>query len=72
MVKGRIEIRSESCKACGYCIKFCPKNVLDFGKDVNPQGYRYITMVRPENCIGCATCALMCPDAAIEVYREEA
>ena len=24
----QVTIRAESCKSCGYCVKFCPKGVL--------------------------------------------
>lgn len=64
-----VQIRAESCKSCLYCVKFCPKKVLEVGSEVNSKGYQYVTAAHPENCIGCAFCAMMCPDAAIEVFR---
>lgn len=64
----KVEIRSESCKSCGYCVKFCPKQVLAVGTQVNSKGYEYVEVVN-EDCIGCKMCAVMCPDAAIEVYK---
>lgn len=66
---GKVEIRAESCKSCLYCVKFCPKNVLEVGEAVNSKGYQSIIAARPDDCIGCAICALMCPEAAIEVYK---
>ncbi|MCC8122695.1 MAG: 4Fe-4S binding protein [Oscillospiraceae bacterium] len=64
----KVEIRSESCKSCGYCVKFCPKNVLAVGHTVNSRGYEYVVPVN-DACIGCKMCAVICPDAAIEVYK---
>ncbi|OLA46403.1 MAG: 2-oxoacid:acceptor oxidoreductase [Firmicutes bacterium CAG:176_59_8] len=54
----QVTIRAESCKSCGYCVKFCPKGV-----------YPFVVAAHPENCIGCAICGRICPDAAIEVYK---
>ena len=70
MAKGKVEIRAESCKSCGYCVKFCPKNVLAIGEEVNSKGYLYVTTANPDDCIGCASCGVISPEAAIEVYRE--
>ncbi len=64
-----VTILSESCKSCGYCIKFCNKGVLAVGTEVNSKGYPYVISAKPEACIGCAMCAQMCPEAAIEVYK---
>lgn len=65
----KVEIIKERCKSCGYCIKFCPKQVLAVGSKVNSKGYEYVEPVNLENCIGCAICARICPDGAIDVYK---
>ena len=41
----KVTVRSESCKSCGYCIKFCPKGVLAVGDKVNSKGYEYVVPV---------------------------
>ena len=60
-----IKIIAERCKSCGYCVKFCPKKVLEVGKNVNSKGYEYIEPVNQEACISCCMCARICPDGAI-------
>ena len=65
----KVEVRAESCKSCGYCIKFCPKNALAVGENVNNKGYEHTVMANPEDCVACKMCAVICPDAAIEVYK---
>lgn len=65
----KVEIVSERCKSCGYCIKFCPKGVLALGDKVNSKGYEYVVPVKPDDCIGCCICARVCPDGAIEIYK---
>ena len=62
-----IKIRTESCKSCLYCVKFCRKDVLAVGKEVNSKGYPYIIVKNLQNCVECLSCAVMCPEAAIEI-----
>ena len=57
----KINVVKERCKSCGYCIKFCPKNVLEKDEDGQPFA------ARPEDCIGCRLCEMRCPDFAISV-----
>ena len=42
----QVTIRAESCKSCGYCVKFCPKGVLAVGHEVNSK--RKILSARKE------------------------
>ena len=65
----KVEIVAERCKSCGYCVRFCPKHVLEIGHKVNSKGYEVVEAARPEDCVGCAICGQMCPDGAIDVYR---
>lgn len=65
----KIKVVSERCKSCGYCVKFCPKQVLAIGDKVNSKGYEYVEAINLENCISCCMCARICPDGVIEVYK---
>lgn len=65
----RIEITTEACKSCSYCVISCPKQCIEIGSNVNSKGYLYAETVKPEACIGCAMCAQICPESAIEVWR---
>lgn len=71
MAKGRVSFRTQRCKACELCVKFCPQHSLALDKTmINSSGYHPITVVKPESCIGCGICAMMCPDLVIAVERE--
>jgi len=63
--RGRVTINAEMCKGCGFCIEFCPANVLDFSKEFNAKGYHPPEAARPEKCTGCDLCGVYCPDFAI-------
>ncbi len=65
----KVEILQERCKSCGYCVKFCPKKVLEIGTGLNSKGYEYVVPVRMEDCIACCQCARICPDGAIVIYK---
>lgn len=65
----KIEVNPNFCKACEYCVHFCPKGVLALGKVANNMGYHAAVPVAIEKCIGCKQCAVVCPEGAISVYR---
>lgn len=67
----KVKVLEGYCKSCGYCVHFCPKQVLEIGKNRNALGSFYPVAVRIEDCIGCGICATMCPDGALEIKEDE-
>jgi 2-oxoglutarate ferredoxin oxidoreductase subunit delta len=65
MAKGVVTIVVERCKACGFCVEFCPTNVLALSSAFNAKGYHAPNAVAPEKCSGCDLCGMYCPDFAI-------
>ena len=63
--RGKVFINIEMCKGCGFCIEFCPSNVLGFSDTYNAKGYHPPAAVRSEDCTGCDLCGVYCPDFAI-------
>ena len=70
--RGRVVIDAERCKGCGFCIEFCPTEVLEFSSDFNVKGYHPPYAARPEACSGCDLCGIYCPDFAIFGMRHKA
>ena len=66
-----ILIDPEACKACGYCIHFCPKDALRFSENMNRQSYTYVE-VDESKCVLCGTCYTVCPDMVFEIRGEGA
>ena len=69
VAKGRVSTVVERCKACGFCVEFCPTKVLALSSAFNSKGYHPPHVVAPENCSGCDLCGMYCPDFAIYGYR---
>jgi 2-oxoglutarate ferredoxin oxidoreductase subunit delta len=65
VAKGRVSIAVERCKACGFCVEFCPTHVLALSSAFNSKGYHPPHVVHPEKCSGCDLCGMYCPDFAI-------
>ncbi len=70
-VRGEIHLRGERCKGCGFCIKFCPREVLAESEEVNNKGYHLVDVVKPDECVACGLCEAICPNFAISVTIEE-
>jgi len=69
--RGQLFIIPERCKGCGFCIDFCPRDVLEETSDMNAKGYHYpiVGEDKDEECIACQFCLVICPEFA--VYAEE-
>lgn len=65
--RGRISILVERCKGCGFCVEFCPRNVLAISEAFNQKGYHPPYALRPEQCVACGLCEMLCPEFAIHV-----
>jgi 2-oxoglutarate ferredoxin oxidoreductase subunit delta len=63
--KGTVKIEVERCKACGFCVEFCPSHVLALSSAFNSKGYHPPHVIAPEKCSGCDLCGMYCPDFAI-------
>ena len=70
MAKGSVQIVVERCKACGFCVEFCPTKVLALSSAFNAKGYHPPYMANPEKCSGCDLCGMYCPDFAIFGYKD--
>ncbi len=67
--KGSVKIDVERCKACGFCVEFCPTHVLALSSAFNSKGYHPPHVVDAEKCSGCDLCGMYCPDFAIHGHR---
>jgi 2-oxoglutarate ferredoxin oxidoreductase subunit delta len=62
--RGLVFIDPERCKGCGFCVAFCPVDVLELSKGFNKKGY-HPPVLKEDGCTGCELCGLFCPDFAI-------
>ena len=62
---GIVHIIEERCKGCGYCIEYCPKDVLVLSARFNAKGYHPPEVKKPTECVNCHYCEIICPDFAI-------
>ncbi|MGC9530406.1 MAG: 4Fe-4S dicluster domain-containing protein [Candidatus Bipolaricaulaceae bacterium] len=67
---GHIYVLEDVCKGCGFCVEFCPKEVLARADYYNAKGYHPPVVEDPEACAMCGFCELVCPDFAIWTEKE--
>lgn len=69
--EGEIIIREDRCKGCGFCVEYCPNDVLELSDNYNEKGYHPPEVVKPEACGYCGFCQMLCPEFAIYVVKEK-
>ena len=62
---GEVIIIEERCKGCGFCVEYCPKDVLEMSEKFNKKGYHPPVTVKSGECVNCNLCEMICPDYAI-------
>ena len=69
---GEVHIIAERCKGCGFCVEYCPKDVLALSEAFNSKGYHPPEVTHADECVNCNLCEMICPDFAIfSVAMEE-
>lgn len=69
--KAEIHIIKDQCKGCGFCIQFCPKDVLEESEEINERGVHPPKVVDESRCVLCGFCTSVCPDFAIFVVEKQ-
>ena len=62
---GDVHIIVDRCKGCGFCVEYCPKDVLELSEKFNRKGYHPPIVVQSGECVNCDLCEMICPDFAI-------
>ena len=63
--RGRVIIITDRCKGCGFCIEYCPRDVLAMSSAYNEKGYHTPEIIDGSQCVNCHFCEALCPEFAI-------
>jgi 2-oxoglutarate ferredoxin oxidoreductase subunit delta len=69
---GEIHIVVDRCKGCGFCVEYCPRDVLEISEEFNAKGYHPPKIVDQGRCVNCGLCEMICPEFAIYSLEKEA
>ena len=62
----KVNVNREWCKACGFCIRECPRQAIATTAEPNGKGYAAVA-IDDAKCIKCGVCYWVCPDSVFEV-----
>ncbi len=65
--RGDIHIVESQCKGCGFCVEYCPRDVLELASGYNLKGYHPAVVVNEAECVNCQLCEIICPEFSIFV-----
>ena len=68
---GEVHIIKERCKGCGFCVEYCPKDILELSSEFNLKGYHPPIVTDGSVCVHCQLCEVICPEFAIFCTLEE-
>ena len=68
---GKVHIDRERCKGCGYCVEFCPRDVLKMSNELNSKGYLLPVVEDETKCLNCTYCEVVCPEFAIKITAQQ-
>lgn len=66
-INGKIHINKDRCKGCGFCVEYCPRDVLELSEEFNIKGYHPPHVIKENDCCYCQLCESICPEFAIFV-----
>ena len=69
--RGELHILKERCKGCGFCVEYCPTDVLELSTEFNKKGYHPPHAKNEQECVNCRLCEAICPDFAIFCILKE-
>jgi 2-oxoglutarate ferredoxin oxidoreductase subunit delta len=64
---GYVYINRDRCKGCGFCVEFCPRDVLKMGAELSAKGYQLAVVKDGTKCLACGFCELICPEFALSI-----
>lgn len=68
---GELHILPERCKGCGFCVTYCPRNVLELSDEFNSKGFHPPKVIDESQCVNCDLCEMICPEFAIFSVRKD-
>lgn len=68
-----VQVKAETCMACGLCVKRCPMDAVQlmFSSKASNK-FNKAAVVSKEACIGCGVCVHKCPTDSLTLVQKEA